>query len=145
MISWLSKNIKIREVNSDHIGIISSILCLSHCLLTPLLIIFQLEILTIKNGPNFLWNSLNFIFLIISLFAVKISVKKTLNNYIKFIMSINWFLLFAFILNENLGFLSISEIYIYISSISLCFLHIYNLKYCRCDDENCCVNQKLEN
>jgi len=28
----------------------------------------------------------------------------------------------------------------YISAFSLSALHIYNLKYCQCKDENCCTN-----
>ena len=43
------------------------------------------------------------------------------------------------IINENINLLEIPETLNYITAISLAFFHIYNLKYCQCEDEKCCV------
>ena len=53
------------------------------------------------------------------------------------------FLVLSFlILNEEYGTLHIPELATYIAASNLAFLHIYNLKYCQCDDEECCAGKK---
>ena len=62
------------------------------------------------------------------------------NNFQAFISNI--FLLQTFLHENtfNTPSWSISaEFYTYIAAISLSILHIYNLNYCRCEDDDCCV------
>tara|TARA_A100001011_G_scaffold114103_1_gene120754 strand:- start:942 stop:1352 length:411 start_codon:yes stop_codon:yes gene_type:complete len=127
-------------LNSDHVGILSSCLCLAHCVLTPLFFLYQVEISSLTGGATFFWYSLNYLFLIISFFAVSRSIKYSSNKSIKNLMLISWFLLSGLILNEQLELFLIPEFFSYSAGISLCFFHIYNLKFCRCEDENCCDN-----
>lgn len=131
---------KITVINSDHLGVLSGTLCLTHCILTPLFFLYQVEISNQIIGTTFFWHSLNYFFLIISFFAVNRSIKISTNYAIKILMLISWFLLCGLILNEQFKLFSIPEFFSYFAAISLCSLHIYNLNYCRCDDENCCDN-----
>ena len=127
-------------LNSDHVGILSSCLCLTHCILTPLFFLYQVEISSITNGGNFFWYSLNYFFLLISFFAVGRSIKNSSKKSIKILMLISWFFLSGLILNEQLELFTVPEFFSYSSAILLCSLHIYNLNFCRCEDENCCDN-----
>ena len=131
---------KIITLNSDHVGILSSCLCLTHCILTPLFFLYQVEISSITNGGNFFWYSLNYFFLLISFFAVGRSIKNSSKKSIKILMLISWFFLSGLILNEQLELFTVPEFFSYFAAISLCSLHIYNLNFCRCEDENCCDN-----
>ena len=127
-------------LNSDHVGILSSCLCLTHCILTPLFFLYQIETYSLANGANFFWYTLNYFFLIISFFAVGRSIKNSSKKSIKILMLISWFFLFGLILNEQLELFIVPEFFSYSAAISLCSLHIYNLNFCRCEDENCCDN-----
>ena len=112
--------------NSDHLGAIASTLCIIHCLISPLLFFSEL------------WQSFNYLFIIVSFFAVYRSVQNSSNLFIKILLRSFWFILCLLILNEEFEIVSLSEAFTYTSAFSLGFLHIYNLKYCRCEDENCC-------
>ena len=125
--------------NSDHLGIIATGLCIIHCLLTPVLFLYQVTI--ISNEITFLWLSLNYFFLLISLLAVYRSIKNSTNSFVKISLFSAWFLLCFLILNEGIEIFNISEFYTYSSAISLCCLHIYNLKFCRCKDDKCCIHE----
>lgn len=125
---------------SDFLGAASSALCLVHCTATPFLFIahathFPSEVPT-------LWKSLDYIFLIISFVAIFWSAKTTSKEWIKFALWISWGILFFMILNESMHWLNLSEYFIYIPSLSLVLFHIYNLKYCQCKDDSCCINHK---
>ena len=39
---------------------------------------------------------------------------------------------------EEFEIMHMPELLTYFAGISLASLHIYNLKYCQCEDENCC-------
>tara|TARA_B100001057_G_scaffold2458_2_gene2256 strand:- start:6140 stop:6550 length:411 start_codon:yes stop_codon:yes gene_type:complete len=127
-------------LNSDHVGILSSCLCLTHCILTPLFFLYQIETYSLSNAANFFWYTLNYFFLIISFFAVGMSIKNSSKKSIKILMLMSWFFLFGLILNEQLELLKVPEFFSYSAAISLCSLHIYNMNFCRCKDESCCAN-----
>lgn len=131
---------KITLINSDHLGIITSTMCLTHCILTPLFFLYHVEISNQIIGATFFWYSLNYFFLIISFFAINRSIKISSNYFIKILMLISWFLLSGLILNEQLELFSVPEFFSYFAAVSLCSLHVYNLNYCRCEYENCCNN-----
>jgi hypothetical protein len=83
---------------------------------------------------------LNYIFLAVSFIAVYYSVKNSSNLFIKVLLYLFWIWLSLLILNEEFMIFSIPELYTYISAIGLSVLHVYNLKYCRCDNEECCTS-----
>ncbi len=128
-------NISIK--NSDYLGVISSLVCLAHCILTPLLFLSQATI--VSHEVPMIWQLLNYIFITLSFIAVYFSSKKTTKIFIKMGFWINWSLLFLCILNESIEAFSVPELFMYIFAASLCLLHIYSLKYCNCEDQNCCV------
>ena len=125
--------------HSDYVGASASGLCLIHCIATPILFLSQASLISIGNEMLFLWQSLNFVFLAISFIAIYYSVQNSSNLYVKILFFLNWLILSALILIELFEILSIAEFYTYIAAISLSILHIYNLNYCRCEDDDCCV------
>ena len=133
---------KLTLEKSDFLGAVASSLCVIHCLATPFLFIAHSA--TISNGETspIWWRNLDYIFLIISLFAVSRSTKNTSNSYIKKSLWISWSTLFLLLLNEKLKLISLPEIAIYITGITLAALHIYNLKFCKCKTPHCCPNNK---
>ena len=124
--------------NSDHIGVIASGLCMLHCFATPILFLSQASLAT--HEVPVLWSMLNYIFLIVSFFAVYRSAQNSSNLYVKVFLFIAWACLTGLILNEEFEIFSAAEAYTYLSAITLCGLHIYNLKYCNCKDDDCCAN-----
>ncbi len=126
--------------NSDQIGALSSALCMLHCLATPFLFLSQSSLIFISVDFTLPWFIINYIFLFISFIAIYYSVKNSSNRFIRIFLYLFWAVLSGLIINESLGILSIPETATYLSASSLICLHIYNLKYCRCDDENCCTS-----
>ena len=126
--------------NSDQIGAVSSALCMLHCFATPFLFLSQSSLIFISVDFTLPWFIINYIFLFISFIAIYYSVKNSSNKFIRIFLYLFWAVLSSLIINESLGILSIPETATYLSASSLICLHIYNLKYCRCDDENCCTS-----
>ncbi len=125
---------------SDTIGVFASSLCLIHCVSTPLLFIAQAHAACCDVDAPSWWKSLDYIFLAVSFIAVYWSAKSTSKQWIKPAMWITWALLSFIILNEKGQWLALPEYAIYIPSLGLVFLHVYNLKFCQCKEEECCVN-----
>jgi len=126
--------------NSDYLGAIAGVLCIIHCIITPLLFLINAELAT--KQTLLALQVVGYIFLIVSFFAVYKSALNTTNNIVKVLFFVVWGFLLFLILNESLGAFQIAETFTFICAFSLSALHIYNLKYCECDDENCCVNDQ---
>ena len=127
---------------SDILGAIASSLCLIHCLATPFLFIAQAS----AHGHHhheaapLWWQSVDYIFLAISFVAVYYSASKTNLNWMPVALYSSWALLALFILNEKLHLFHLDHLFIFIPAIGLVSLHLYNRKYCGCDDDDeCCV------
>ena len=131
---------RITTKNSDYLGAVAGVLCIIHCIVTPLLFVINAELAT--NQTLLVLQAIGYIFLIISFFAVYRSALNTTNNVVKILFFLFWSFLLFLILNESFGAFRISETFTFISAFSLSALHIYNLKYCQCKDENCCVNDQ---
>ena len=125
-------------INSDHVGVTASSLCMLHCFFTPLLFVSQATSIVFTQEIHFLWQSLNYVFLLISILAIYHTVKNSTKLSVKVLLVLTWLILSSLIINEFFEISSLPEIYTYAAAISLSGLHIYNLKYCRCDDDNCC-------
>ncbi len=126
--------------HSDYIGASASGLCLIHCIATPFLFLSQASLISVSNETLFLWQSLNFLFLTISFIAIYYSAQNSSNLYVKVLLFSTWLILSSLILIELFEILFVPEFYTYIAAISLSGLHIYNLKYCRCKDDDCCIH-----
>ena len=132
---------QIVSVNSDYLGIITNVICTVHCLATPFLFISQAQIVTTDSAIPIFWNSLNYLFIIISFLAIRRSSKKSSKKIVKILLHSFWILLTIFIINEQFEISHLPELFTYSSALMLCALHFYNMKYCKCNDENCCVQK----
>lgn len=121
----------------DHLGMIISGLCLIHCLATPFLFIAKTCSSTCCAETPIWWKTIDVFFLGISFFAVYASTKKSNNRFIQILMWLTWLALSFVILNEYISMVILIEKAIYVPAIILILLHIYNLKFCQCE-ENCC-------
>ena len=125
----------------DILGAIASSLCIVHCLATPLLFITHVYGSFGSGTVPLWWKNLDYLFLIVSFTAVYRSTKTTSRKFMKYALWAGWAILFSLILNEKMMWLNIPGIYKYTAAIGLSTLHIYNLKYCQCKDENCCAKR----
>ena len=131
---------KLIIINSDRIGVVSSGLCILHCFATPFLFLSQSSLIFISVDFTLTWFILNYVFLFISFIAIYHSVKNSTKRFIRIFLYLFWVVLTGLIINESLEIFSIPEAATYFSASSLICLHIYNLRYCRCDDEDCCAS-----
>lgn len=125
---------------SDMIGALASGLCIVHCVATPFLFIAQSCSVSgcCESSPGW-WSSIDYVFIGITFFAVFQSGKNTGKLWMKYAMYVIWVILTALVLNEKFALFSIAELWKYLTSLGLISLHLYNLKYCRCSDDSCCV------
>ena len=134
---------KLTIQHPDTLGAINSSLCVIHCFATPFLFLTQAQtsLLEISTVPLW-WQLLNYVFIVVSFFAVNRTVKNSSNQLVKSLLWVSWVLLSTLILNEQFEIMHMPELLTYFAGISLASLHIYNLKYCQCEDENCCPPKK---
>jgi len=132
----ISRTIYNRQ-NSDIIGALASSLCLLHCVATPFIFIAQTSSAAHHHSAPLWWKSIDFVFLVVSFFAVQWSVKNSSKTWIKRAFWIAWAMLTLVIINEKLELFHLAEDFIYIPALSLVGLHIYNRKYYQCKDEHC--------
>lgn len=129
-------------IKSDQIGALASTLCMIHCIATPFLFVTQLcafEDPCCEASPTW-WQSLDYVFLVVSFFAIFQATRTTTKEWIKPAMWVSWALLLTVISNEKTQWFTLFEEAIYIPALMLVALHLYNLKYCQCKDDGCCAN-----
>ena len=124
--------LKLTHKNADVLGVVSSTLCMIHCLFTPILFVAQAEAVS-------WWKGFNYFFIILSFFAVHQSTKNTSRKWITPIFWTSWFFLTFVILNEELKLYPIPESLSYIVASTLILIHFYSLKYCQCKNDACCT------
>ena len=123
-------------LKSDIIGASASGLCIIHCASTPILFLANLSVLPCCEIIPLWWQLLNYLFLTISFIAVMSAVKKSTKVWLGIAFIVSWTFLFLAILIETYEIVMIPEILNYIPAFCLIALHLYNRKYCTCDD--CC-------
>ena len=115
-------------------------LCLIHCVATPFIFITQACTMSCCAGAPIWWQSIDYIFIVISFFAILRSTQTSSNKIIKIALWTTWFLFFLSIINKTIEIFYIHPNYVYAIGIILACLHLYNLKYCQCENDKCCVN-----
>ena len=120
----------------DNLGATFSSLCALHCYVTPLIFITQSHIAIVPGW----WQSLNYLFLSLSFFAIYRSVQNSSNLFIKILLFAFWGFLAFLLITEEFEIFHLPEFLTYGAGITLAFLHIYNKKYCQCSEEGCCVD-----
>lgn len=113
---------------SDTIGAITGSLCFLHCLATPFLFLAQTCSLYCHENIPAWWSSVDYLFLVISFFAVYWSARTSSKKWIQYALWISWGCLSIVILNEKWHWFPIAEVINYIPPLALVFLHIYNIK-----------------
>ncbi|NRB64105.1 MAG: MerC domain-containing protein [Saprospiraceae bacterium] len=123
---------------SDILGAVASGLCVIHCVATPLLfVIHTCSVTGCKEGSPAWWSSLDYLFVGITFLAVRQSAINTSKGWMNYALYVNWILLTLLIVNEKLAVLPIAEMWKYLTAFSLIGLHMYNRRYCRCDNPIC--------
>ena len=125
--------------NSDNLGILSSTLCFIHCFATPFVYVSFASLFNHNEFLSFSWKGINLIFIVFSLIAVNRSTKKTTSKIIKPIFWFSWCFLFFVLFNEEVKFIELPELVSYLCALNLAGIHVYNLNFCGCKDENCCI------
>jgi hypothetical protein len=112
-------NTKINK--ADLIGILSSSICMVHCLATPLLIAF---------GAGFITNPFfKYLFLIISFVSIFKATENITSKKISLLLWISfWGFLFSTLFQEEYEWLHYSG---YLFAILIIIGHILNIKHCR--------------
>jgi len=131
---------RINLYSSDFLGVLSSALCILHCLGTPFLFVAQANVINCCEFVPFWWKSINYLFIFISFFAVYYSARRTSKNFMKTLFWSSWLILTVLLVNELFKLVHLPELSIYTASSLLAFLHFYNLKYCQCKDDECCIH-----
>lgn len=138
---------------SDLLGALASGLCLIHCIATPFLFVAHAGAShhAHEHGHGhghespLWWGTIDILFLVISLAAVYWSARKSSRNWVKYSLWMAWGLLTFIILNEKMAWMHLPEEVIYVPALGLVGLHIYNQRYCQCEDEECCANPATPN
>jgi hypothetical protein len=127
---------------SDIIGATASAMCFIHCLVTPFLFVAYSNTAIIGDTHPWWWGILDIVFLVISFFAVYWSTYNTSKQFLKYTFWTLWMLLAFIIINEKWEIAHIAEVFIYLTTLGLVFLHFYNRRYCQCENDKCCVDAK---
>jgi hypothetical protein len=126
----------------DTIGALASTLCVVHCVATPFLFIVQTCTATCCDAAPAWWIWLDYIFLTISFWAIYQSTQNTSKKIIIPLLWGLWSLLFLMVVNERLNWIDLSKNMMHIVAITLAGLHIFNLKYCQCQTDQCCTTNE---
>lgn len=127
---------------SDNLGVLTSTLCLIHCIATPFIFIVQSCSITCCDSAPTWWRFIDYFFLVISVIAIYYSTQTTTIKWMKPSLWLSWSLLFLIIVNEKVAWVSLHESFIYFPALSLIILHQYNKKYCKCNITKCCTNEQ---
>jgi len=127
---------------SDELGAMASGLCLMHCVATPFIFLVQSCTVTGCSEAPIWWRFIDYLFLIISFFAIYRTTQTTSSTWMKPALWGSWGLLCFIILNEKMSWFSIPEYAIYIPAMGLIALHLYNRKYCQCNTDKCCTHER---
>ena len=126
---------------SDVIGATASGLCLIHCLATPFLFVAQAGLLSNEESHPQWWGVLDLVFLFISLMAIWWSVKATSKKWMRMALWASWSVLAIVVVNEKLSLFPLAEQVIYVPAVGLIFFHLYNRRYCQCNNEICSLEK----
>ena len=128
------------NLSFDNIGIIASTLCTIHCIATPFLFVARACSVTCCSDAPIWWVLIDYLFLVISFYAIFFIHKNITIKWLRASFWISWTILLITILNQSIDIIYLPKNFIYIPSIVIVVLHYYNLKYCKCQDDKCCIS-----
>lgn len=116
--------------NPDFVGVIASLLCLIHCIVTPFLFLSSVLIVIPPHGHNdefpLIWSALEICFLALSYWSVRQTSRKTNLSWISYALHIAWSLLAVSVLFELADIHVLGEFLKYASTSFLIVLHFYH-------------------
>ena len=127
------------KIKFDAIGAFASGLCMVHCIATPFFLIASACSASCCSSAPLWWQWLDYLFLFISFFAIIQASRSTTSELIKYGLWISWILLFLFIINVKMEWVYLAENLKFIPAFTLVGLHLYNMRYCQCDIDECCL------
>jgi len=123
---------------SDLVGSIASGLCVIHCMATPFLFVAQSQIAdSCAHVSPMWWSAIDFVFIVITFFAVRHSGQHSSKPWMASVLYTAWVVLSLLVINEKIGLVHLSSIFKYCAAFTLITLHLYNLKYCQCHEDEC--------
>ena len=126
------------KIKSDAIGALASGLCMIHCLATPFFFIASACSASCCNTAPLWWQWMDYFFLFISFFAIIQAARATKNEWVTYGLWTSWVALFLMIFNIKFGWVTLAENLKFIPAFTLVGLHLYNMRYCQCDKNECC-------
>ena len=126
---------------ADYLGAFASLLCLVHCLATPFLFVVKTCAHTCCVNAPVWWKAIDYLFLIISFICIYCTKQDRAKRSIKVALWSAWTVLLFTVLNETLDIVLIPEQFIYIPSLVIAVLHLYNRQYCQCVTMVQCTKQ----
>nr|WP_280956527.1 MerC domain-containing protein [Bernardetia litoralis] len=114
---------------------LTSLACALHCALTPVLLVSSSWIAQNNELPWY-WSVLDFVFLVLSFFAIRHATLHSQKNWLRYSLWIAWLALMLCILQEKFELELWGEFPMYFSTFLLVVLHSYNLwqKVNSCDE-----------
>ncbi len=111
-----------KKIQADFLGMVSSILCFVHCMLTPFLFLAQ-TCACCADGPLW-WKGIDYVFLAIALLAVSSSTKNSSKQIMRIALYTAWSsLALCTILHHN-AWISYGASWHYSSALTLFSLHL---------------------
>ena len=127
------------KIHTDKIGAFAGSLCLLHCAVTPFLFVAKACSVTCCAETPVWWRMIDYLFIIISFFAIYHTTKHTSKPWVRYALWLSWGLLLLTIINESMAVVPLAASFVYVPAVAIIILHLYNMKYCRCADEGCCI------
>ena len=120
-------------------GAFASGLCIIHCLATPLIFVAQAcSISCCADAPGW-WVWMDYGFLFIAALAIRMSMRNTTSQWVKFGFIACWVSLATLIVGKTEFSWSIPQYMVYLPALGLIAVHVVNLKYCQCTEDTCCT------
>tara|TARA_B100000886_G_C20420606_1_gene491369 strand:- start:804 stop:1199 length:396 start_codon:yes stop_codon:yes gene_type:complete len=125
------------ELQYDKIGIISSTLCMIHCIGTPFLFIAKSCSPTCCSDAPTWWLMIDYLFLVISFFAIFHTTNSSTSLWLRILFWITWSILFFSIVDHTFNYNIFPKNFTYFPGLTIVALHFYNLKINKCENKNC--------
>ena len=126
------------KIKFDTVGAFASGLCMLHCIATPFFFIASACSSSCCSTAPSWWQWLDYGFLFISFFSIYHITRSTKKVWVTQGLWLSWAALFFLIINAKFFWISVHANTKFIPAFFLVGLHLYNMKYCQCENNDCC-------
>lgn len=126
------------KIKFDTIGAFASGLCMLHCIATPFFFIASACSSSCCSTAPSWWQWIDYGFLGISFFSIYQATKSTTKEWVTQGLWVSWIALFILIMNVRFEWFLLAENIKFIPAFTLVGLHLYNMRYCQCENKECC-------